>query len=244
MCGKFTALMSWRELHRLSDLIGKSDVAAGEGVIVAAGDPVPAPVDEVVLQTPMRLAPVVCLNDNGERTVIPMRWGWVDSNTSDPLKKPGMMHARGETADIKPLWKQAFANTRGVTFVQTFNVGEELPGGRVKQWTCRRADGQPLAIAVIWEKWVHPKFGSLHTYVPVTTLSPEIVHTKDDRFPVLLDNDEDIAFWLGETGAPLEEIKTLVRIYDGALIVEEEKKDEPAKKPKTRAKSAEQPSLF
>ena len=42
----------------------------------------------------------------------------------------------------------------------------------------------------------------------------------DDRFPVLLANDEDIALWLGETAAPLEEIKTLVRVSAGALIVE------------------------
>jgi putative SOS response-associated peptidase YedK len=240
MCGKFTAKQSWRDLVSLAQLVLQP---AGEGRLVAAGDPVMA-VGEIALQTPMRLAPIVCLDDTGERTVVQMRWGWVDPNTADPLKKPGMMHARGETAGIKPLWKQAFANTRGVTFVQTFNVGEELPNGRVKQWTCRRADGKPLAIAVIWEKWVHPRFGSLHTYVPVTTFSPEIVSTKDDRFPVLLDSDEDIALWLGETGAPLEEIKTLVRVYDSELIVEEEKKDEPAKAKPARRTDERQASLF
>ncbi|HEX2591852.1 MAG TPA: SOS response-associated peptidase family protein, partial [Rhizomicrobium sp.] len=221
--------------------VSPEEALNSSGIVVVPGDAG----EEIVLNTPMRLTPIVCLDDAGNRTVIPMRWGWVDPNTADPLKKPGMMHARGETADAKPLWKQAFASTRGVTFVQTFNVGEEVPGGRVKQWTCRRADGKPLAIAVIWEKWVHPRFGSLHVYVPVTTFSPEIVNSKDDRFPVLLDTDEDIALWLGETGAPLEEIKTLVRVYDGELIVEEEKKDEPKKSAKSASpKTEDQPSLF
>lgn len=100
MCGKFTAYASWRELVRLSQL-ALNPATAREGVLVAAGDAPPG--DDIVLQTPMRLTPIVYLNDDGERAVIPMRWGWVDPNTADPLKKPGMMHARGETADIKPL---------------------------------------------------------------------------------------------------------------------------------------------
>jgi putative SOS response-associated peptidase YedK len=227
MCGKFSGFVSWRSAVRYADLI-----LGGQ-----SGD------DELILSTPMRLTPIVCLAPDGRRAVVPMRWGWVDA--SDPLRKPGLMHARGETADAKPTWKFAFAHNRGVTFVNTFNVGEDIAPGRVKQWTCRRADGNPLAIAVIWERWEHPQHGALHVYVPVTTFSPPIVHTKDDRFPVLLDNDADIALWLGETGAPLEEIKTLVRVYGGELIVEEEKKPDVAKPAKAaRVKDTAQASLF
>jgi len=237
MCGKFTAMFSWREVHYYSDLLTPFLTAE------KAAESEPAQ-DEIVLSTPMRITPVVCLDDNGKRAVVPMRWGWVDPQTSDPLKKPGMMHARGETADTKPLWKQAFANTRGIIWVDTFNVGEELPGGKVKQWTCRHAEGRPLALGVIWEKWVHPRFGSLHTYVLVSTDSPPMVHSKDDRFPLVMDNESDISLWLGEASAPLEEIKTLVRAYPGPLIVDEEKKEEP-KSTKAKAKpSNDQPSLF
>lgn len=222
MCGKFKAYQRWRELRRYRE------------VSIQAGD-------EAVLATPMRVVPIVCLDQNDERTVVPMRWGWVDPKAPDPLKKPGMMHARGETADEKPMWKRAFADTRGVTFVDTFNVGEEMPGGKVKQWTCRRADGAPLAMATIWERWEHPQFGALHVFVPVTTDAPPAIHSKDDRFPVLLDNDDDIALWLGETGAPIPEIKTLIRVYDGEMIFEEEKKDPPSAKAK---RNDDQPSLF
>lgn len=226
MCGKFSAFQSWQSAVRFAD-----------AVLGAA--------DERARYTPMQMIPVVCLDPNGHRAVVPMRWGWMDETAPDPMKRPGLLHARGETADIKPTWKRAFASNRGVVFVDTFNVGEDIAPGKVKQWTCRRADGAPLALAVIWERWEHPRHGAFHVFVPVTTYSPAIVNTKDDRFPVLLDTEADIALWLGETGVPLEEIKTLVRIYDGELMVEEEKKDEPKKPPKAaKPKSEAQPSLF
>jgi putative SOS response-associated peptidase YedK len=239
MCGKFTAMYSWREVHFYSDLL-RPFLTAKAACERAAEQPAK---DEIVLSTPMRITPVVCLDERGERTVIPMRWGWVDPQAPDPLKKPGMMHARGETADVKPLWKAAFANSRGVVWVDTFNVGEEIEPGRVKQWTCRRADSKPLALGVIWEKWEHPRFGSLHTYVLVSTDSPPSIHSKDDRFPLVMDNESDIALWLGETGAPLQEIKTLVRTYEGDLIFEEERKPQETARP-AKQKTVAQPSLF
>ena len=75
---------------------------------------------------------------------------------------------------------------------------------------------------------------------PVGTTPGELAGLHQ-RFPVLLDNDEDIALWLGETGAPMQEIKTLVRVYDGEMIFEEEKKDPPPAKAKH---NDDQPSLF
>jgi putative SOS response-associated peptidase YedK len=244
MCGKFTARYWWREVHRYSDLLSRH-LSTGTSAADSAAAPttVAGSVDEIVLHTPMRMTPVVCLGEDGNRTVVPMRWGWMDASAPDPLKKPGLLHARGETADVKPTWKQAFSTNRGVVLVETFNVGEDVAPGRVKQWTCRRADGRPLALAVIWERWEHPRHGAFHVYVPVTTDSPAAIHTKDDRFPVLLDSEEEIAVWLGETGASLEEIKTLVRIYEGELTVEEEKK--PVRSPRrAREEKDNQPCLF
>jgi putative SOS response-associated peptidase YedK len=244
MCGKFTARYSWREVHRYSDLLTPHLTAkASDGNAPTVSVTVTGGVEETVLHTPMRMTPVVCLGRDEKRVVVPMRWGWMDEAARDPLRKPGLLHARGETADVKPTWKHAFANHRGVVFVETFNVGEDIAPGKVKQWTCRRADGRPLALAVIWERWEHPRHGAFHVYVPVTTDSPPAIHTKDDRFPVLLDSEEEVALWLGETGAPLEEIQRLVRTYRGELnVAEEERRDSSPRT--TRPKNDRQPSLF
>lgn len=205
-------MVSWRELHAYSDLLG----TPGNG--------------SSVLNTPMRLAPVVFLDAQGRRAVTPMRWGWIDARAPDPFRKPGMMHARGETLDVRPLWKHAFAEGRGVVWADTFNIGEELPSGKVKQWRCRRADGKPVAIAVLWERWDHPERGSLHVFVPVTTDSPPSVHSKDERFPLLLSSEDEISLWLGEDGAPPECVKSLIRPFGGELIVEEEARPQAPKR--------------
>jgi putative SOS response-associated peptidase YedK len=151
------------------------------------------------------------------------------------------MHARGETLDVKPTWKHAFEHGRGVVWASRFNIGEEIAPGKVKQWVCRRADGAPLAIAVIWERWEHPQKGVFQVFVPVTTDSPPSVHSRDDRFPLLFSMEEDVALWLGETGVPPAEIKSLIRMFEGELIVEEEKKPTA---PLKAAKRDDQPGLF
>ncbi|HWA02293.1 MAG TPA: SOS response-associated peptidase family protein [Rhizomicrobium sp.] len=224
MCGKFTAMYAWRDLHYYSDLLTSHGIGTG-----AENEA------ETVLATPMRTMPVVCLDASGQRITIPMRWGWIDVRAQDPRKKPGMMHARSETLDVKPLWKHAFANGRGVVWADSFNVGEEVAPNRVRQWNCRRADGRPLGIAVLWERWEHPRHGALHVFVPVTTESPPSVRSKDDRFPVLLDSEDGIALWLGESSAPVEDIKTLFRIYEGELIVREEKNASPRRRTTAKA---------
>src|SRR5215469_15336253 len=53
MCGKFTQMMSWREVRDLSDLVGRAG---------------PDPFDEVVIGTPTRLCRVIHLDSAGTRT--------------------------------------------------------------------------------------------------------------------------------------------------------------------------------
>ncbi len=72
MCGKFFSRASWRKLTGYTDLLLPAVRATEE---------------ESVLQTPMRVAPVVCLDEHGKRVVAPMRWGWIDSSRAGPAEK-------------------------------------------------------------------------------------------------------------------------------------------------------------
>lgn len=213
MCGKFTQMMSWAQLHNLADLVGGAD-------------------DREVLQTPMSFAVVVRAED-GARTVRPMRWGFAELHAKAPMDKPGHLHARAETIDTLPTFAGAFAHNRGVVFVKTFNIGEELPGGKVKQHVVH-ADGAPLALAVLWERWTNRDEGELFTYVMVTTAANPMLATRTDRMPAVL-TPEQIPVWLGETGATLAEIKALLVPYAGALAMHEQVKAKPPRPQRTRA---------
>jgi putative SOS response-associated peptidase YedK len=140
---------------------------------------------------------------------------------------------------------ESFQERRGVIFAKQFNIGEELPNGKTKQWVCSRADGAPVAMAVIFNEW-ETVSGRLRAFAMVTTASCPPLAAKDERMPALLCDDEDVATWLGETGATDAELNALLRPYEGSLVMREQ---EPSKKdglpPKPRkAKPELQPELF
>lgn len=122
MCGKFTHLSSWQEVHAFS-----------QPLVVTNGT------GEVVVSTPMRFANIMWLNAAGARELVPMRWGFAGKDDANPAR-PKHMHARAETVDRLPTFAQAFASSRGILMVHTFNEGEELPNGKTKQWVITPQD--------------------------------------------------------------------------------------------------------
>ena len=115
------------------------------------------------------------------------------------------MHVRSETIDTRRTFAHAFADARGILMVHTFNEGEELPNGKTKQCVVTPNDGQPIAIAVIFEEWQNgPE--SLLTFVMVTTPPNALIARITDRMPAILPR-ETWATWLGDTGASLAEVK-------------------------------------
>lgn len=194
MCGKFTQMSSWQEVHAFSQpLILKK------------------PDDQVVVATPMRFANIMGLNARGERELVPMRWGFAGKDDRAPTR-PRHMHARSETVDTLPTFSQAFANGRGILMVETFNEGEELPNGKTKQWVITPNDGEPIAIAVICEKWTNGA-ETLETFVQVTTPANALISRITDRMPAILP-PVSWTGWLGETDASPADIKALLTTYD------------------------------
>jgi putative SOS response-associated peptidase YedK len=193
MCGKFTQLASWQEVHAFSQPL----------IINGA--------EEVIVSTPMRFANIMRLKANGEREMVSMRWGFAGKDDTAPTR-PKHMHARSETIDALPTFKHAFARARGILMVHTFNEGEELPSGKTKQWVVTPHDGQPIAIAVICEEW-HNASETLETFVQVTTPANMLISRITDRMPAILPR-EAWPMWLGETDASQAEVKALLQMFE------------------------------
>ncbi len=193
MCGKFTQMALWED-------------------VVAFSQPLTAiPEDQpVTVATPMRIAKVLRVGEDGKRELAPMRWGF--SRQENPSFKPDHMHARAETIDTRPTFSESFAERRGIVLVETFNEGEEQPGGKTKQWVIRPKDRKPLAIAVIWEEWTGGA-GSETTFVMVTTPPNGLISRITDRMPAIL-RQEDWPLWLGEIEVPTAAVKGLLRTFD------------------------------
>lgn len=192
MCGKFTQLASWREVHAFSQPLTLDPTAP------------------LVVSTPMRFANILRLDAQGAREVIPMRWGFPDRAASNPAR-PKHMHARAETLDTRPTFAGAFHNGRGILMVHTFNEGEELPNGRTKQWVITPKDG-PIGIAVIAEEWVNGE-ERLPVFVQVTTPANALIAPVTDRMPAVLPR-EVWPLWLGEIEASPLDVKAVLRTFD------------------------------
>jgi putative SOS response-associated peptidase YedK len=219
MCGKFTQILTWSEMVELSDLL----LARENGGI------------ETV--TPMRFASVIVLDDDGRRRAVRMRWGLVSPGAKMAMAGKPIIHARAETIDVKPTFRAAFAARRGIVAVTTFNEGREVTPTKTEQHVLTPQDGAPIGIAVIWERQTNTLGEPLLSFAMVTTPPNALIATITDRMPALIDA-ADWPLWLGETPAPLEEVKALLKPSNRGLDMKR------AEKPPSRKKDDGQPRLF
>jgi putative SOS response-associated peptidase YedK len=129
MCGKFTQMASWAEVHTFSTPLDGDDVVEGDRRQGAN--------DREETFTPMRDARVIRPTEAGKREFVGMRWGWPDRWTRLPVDRPKHMHAKGETVDVLRTFKDSFAMRRSILPVRSFNVGEEA-GKKVIQHVLTR----------------------------------------------------------------------------------------------------------
>ena len=223
MCGKITQKLSWRELVELADLQCAFSPAAKGGITP----------DELVTATPMRLATVIALDDSGRRKPVAMRWGL---GAKDAKSVKPHIHARAETIDVKPAFRDAFRHRRGILAVTSFNEGREITPTKTEQHVLTPIDGAPIGIAVIWQRGQDPQNGSLYSFAMVTVPPNAVVAAITDRMPALIDA-ADWPHWLGETPVSPEQLKALLRPSSRALD------RQPAATPRRKPDNG-QPSLF
>lgn len=215
MCGKFTQMYSW------STLVGLYRGMAAEPGSGSDGE------DREERLTPMRFANVLALDENGERQLFPMRWG-----LTVPWQDKKVIHARCETIDKRPTFREAFSQRRGILVVKTFNEGKEVPsskpGGksRTEQYVVRPRDDKPVSIAVIFQRVSEPNGATLWEFAMVTTPNNKLIGTITDRMPAIL-QPADWTQWLGEEPATTEELKAMLKPFEGDWDMGPEKPDPP-----------------
>lgn len=210
MCGKFTAMYSWREVVAFSQPLtaerreGSNDQVVGYGV--------------------MQLLPVIVLDpETKQRKIVPMRWGFPHIKN---YRIPQPIHARSEGIDKVRDFAQPFRDgQRGIVVFRTFNEGEEVPTktGKMKtvQWTIDPGDGLPRGFAFVWRHFdradlPQPMDACVMVTVPASeTIRKTFMTTQaDPRMPAILD-EANWAGWLGEEPASPEELKATLKTVEG-----------------------------
>jgi putative SOS response-associated peptidase YedK len=82
-------------------------------------------------------------------------------------------NARSETVSEKPSYRTAWRRGQfGIALLDDF-FEPNWESGRAERWRMRRADGQPMGVASLWDRWTHPLSGEIVTSFTLLTVHAE-----------------------------------------------------------------------
>ena len=195
MCGRFTQIFSWQDVHAYASLLS-------------------APVD---LSARYNLAPgqhAAVIRDAGAgRELAMLRWGLIPGWAKSPDIGYRTINARSETVRLKPAFRAAYRARRCAIPADGFYEWARR-GSRKQPYLVTRGDAPLMLLAGLWERWRNPigetsKPGAaqagevLETFTILTTAANETMARVHHRMPVLLDPDT-LTPWLAGEEMPLE----------------------------------------
>ncbi len=140
----------------------------------------------------------VVRTDDGQRRLLPMRWGFLPRWYKTASDGPLLINARAETIAEKPAFREAARARRCLIPCSGFYEWTKTPEGERLPWYITRADGEIMVFAGIWQDWAQ-EGEVLTTCAVVTCAAAGPVAQIHARMPVVLEA-EDWALWLGEEG--------------------------------------------
>ncbi len=127
---------------------------------------------------------------DGERCADLVRWGLIPSWAKAPDIGNRMANARADSAFAKPSFRNAMKSRRCLIPADVFYEWQVVPGQTRKQpYAVRGRDGEPFAMAGLWEYW-RPRDGGGEGIVSATILTTDantLMARIHDRMPVIID---------------------------------------------------------
>ena len=139
-----------------------------------------------------------------------LKWGLVPRWAKDPGIGNKLINARSETVTEKPSFRGAFARRRVLVPADGFFEWSRR-GDRKRPFYFHMRDGEPFAIAGLWERW-EGEGGPLETCTLLTTEANELLAPYHDRMPVIL-GPGDYEAWLDADERRPELLTPLLRPY-------------------------------
>ena len=183
MCGRYSQLMSWRELvelYGLTNLDFKPNLPPRYNL------------------APTQDGPIVRRAETGARELAVARWGLIPAWAKEASIGARMINARAEGVADKPAFRAAFRRRRCLVPASGFYEWQAQGRGAKQPYYITLADGGAMTFAGLWERWTDPAAQRpVESYTILTTeanalLAP--IHAKH-RMPVILD-PADFDSWL------------------------------------------------
>ena len=135
--------------------------------------------------------------ETGARHLDRLWWGLIPFWTKEASPKLKPINARAERVASAPMFRAAYAKRRcpGADR-QLLRMDEDAGQGPKQPYAIGMANGEPFALAGIWEGWRHPETDEMsRTFCIITTAANELIAPIHDRMPVIV-APEDFDRWL------------------------------------------------
>ncbi len=125
---------------------------------------------------------------NGNRLALPARWGLIPSWAKDATIAQHTFNARAETIAEKPSFRSAFKRRRCIVPMSAFFEWRAIADQKKKEkLRFASPDGNPLAVAGLWERWDKSGDGCVvDTFSVITTAANGLMAPMHDRMPAIL----------------------------------------------------------
>lgn len=178
---------------------------------------------------PRALGPFLRPGADSALTLVVGSWGLIPSWSSSPVLKYATSNCRSEEAAAKPTFRDAWRQGQRC-IIPALSFDEPCwETGRNVWWRFRRADGQPWALAGLWNTWVDRRSGELVESYTMLTVNADThplmsrMHKPDLKLPadaqdkrsVVSIEAADMERWLA---GGLEDIRELLVPPPGELI--------------------------
>ena len=157
----------------------------------------------------------VSSSTEGERTLNSYRWGLVPGWAKDPAAITSTFNARAETLATKPMFRNAFKQSRILVPVDAFY---EWKAGTPRQpHVFQRADGELIVFAGLRARWRGPDDAVLRTATIITTEAGPDMEGIHDRQPVVLER-ESWDHWLDPEATDRDELESMLHPSAGGTL--------------------------
>lgn len=133
---------------------------------------------------PSQLAPIIRINDAGDRTLDQIQWGLVPHWLKNKPSSTMFINARGETVHEKPAFRMAFRRRRCLVPADGFFEWKKMTGGK-QPYFISLANQQLFAFAGIWDR-ISREHVPLESFSIITCEPNEMVSEVHARMPVIL----------------------------------------------------------
>jgi putative SOS response-associated peptidase YedK len=168
MCGRFTQMLSWRELVAAYRLTDKYLIRNTEARFNIA---------------PTQTVPFIRMGEDGDPVVEDGRW-WLVPHWAKEMPKAAMFNARIETVATSPAFRDAFKARRCLIPADGFYEWTEGQDGGKDPWLIQMPGERPFAFAGLW---AHNTQLDVTSCTILTAPSVAPISQIHDRMPVILD---------------------------------------------------------